>query len=103
MSDDLEWTQAVGEAFLGQQEAVLERVQVLRNHAYEAGNLKSNDYVNVDRSQRTIVIENVRREVVYVPYYDTRVVYGSWWWRHHQPVYWARPSLTVSIGSGIYW
>jgi hypothetical protein len=103
MSEDLTWTQAIGEAFLAQQEDVLDRVQTLRQHAYDAGNLKSNKHVSVERAERTIVIENVRREVVYVPYYDTRVVYGSWWWHNHPPVYWSRPSLTVSIGSGIYW
>ncbi|WP_417659046.1 DUF3300 domain-containing protein [Pseudidiomarina sp.] len=103
MSDDLEWTQAVGEAFLAQQEDVLARVQTLRDHAYTAGNLRSNKHVSVEREDKTIVIENVRREVVYVPYYDTRVVYGSWWWNSHPPVFWSRPSLTVSIGSGIYW
>src|SRR5690554_2555793 len=103
MSDDLTWTQAVGEAFLAQQEDVLDRVQALRAHAYDAGNLKSNEHVSVERAERTIVIENVRREVVYVPYYDTRVVYGSWWWHNQPPVYWSRPSLSVSIGSGIHW
>lgn len=102
MSEDLTWTQAVGEAFLAQQEDVLDRVQVLRAHAYDAGHLKSTKHVSVDRADKTIVIENVRREVVYVPYYDTRVVYGSWW-HSHPPVYWARPTLTVNIGSGIYW
>ncbi|RZQ55495.1 hypothetical protein CWI82_08925 [Pseudidiomarina tainanensis] len=103
MSDDLQWTQAIGEAFLAQQDEVLERVQVLRDDAYVAGNLRSNKHVNVEREDRTIVIENVRREVVYVPYYDPRVVYGSWRWHDYQPVFWTRPSLTVSIGSGIYW
>ncbi|RUO59312.1 DUF3300 domain-containing protein [Pseudidiomarina marina] len=103
MSDDLQWTQAIGEAFLAQQDEVLERVQVLRDDAYVAGNLRSNQHVNVAREDRTIVIENVRREVVYVPYYDPRVVYGSWRWHDYQPVFWSRPTLTVSIGSGIYW
>src|SRR5690606_22903522 len=41
MSDDLQWTQAVGEAFLAQQDDVLDRVQVLRDDAYVAGNLRS--------------------------------------------------------------
>jgi hypothetical protein len=27
--------------------------------------------------------------MVYVPYYDSRVVYGSWWWPDYQPVYWS--------------
>ena len=27
--------------------------------------------------------------MVYVPYYNPVVVYGTWWWPTYQPVYWA--------------
>lgn len=102
MSADLEWTQAIGEAFLSQQDEVLARVQLLRDNAFTAGNLRSNKQVRVERDDNVIVIENVRREIVYVPYYDTRRVYGTWW-HERPPVYWSRPSFTISLGSGIHW
>ncbi len=102
MSENLEWTQAVGEAFIAQQEDVLASIQVLRDKAYIAGNLRSDETVTVARQERTIRIETVRREYVYVPVYDARYVYGPWWHRT-PPVYWGYPGLSVSLGSGIRW
>jgi hypothetical protein len=102
MSEDLEWTQAVGEAFIAQQEDVLASIQLLRDRAYVAGNLRGDDDIKVVREPQQIRIETVRTEYVYVPVYDARYVYGPWW-HHSMPVYWSRPGLTVSIGSGIRW
>lgn len=102
MSEDLEWTQAVGEAFLAQQEDVLASIQLLRDRAYRAGNLRSDDHVAVARESDTIRIETVRREIVYVPMYDTRRVYGAWWHRS-PPVYWDGFGVSVSFGHGIRW
>ncbi|MGQ4277129.1 DUF3300 domain-containing protein [Pseudidiomarina sp. E22-M8] len=102
MSENLEWTQALGEAFIAQQEDVLASIQVLRDRAYVAGNLRSDEHVAVAREARTIRIETVRREYVYVPVYDTRYVYGPWWHRT-PPVYWGHPGLRVAVGSGIRW
>lgn len=102
MSEDLEWTQAVGEAFLAQQEDVLASIQVLRDRAYAAGNLRSDERVIVQREPDVIRIETVRREYVYVPVYDSRYVYGSWWHRR-QPVYWDGFGVSVSFGHGVHW
>lgn len=102
MSEDLEWTQAIGEAFIAQQEDVLASIQLLRDRAYVAGNLRGDDAIKVVREPQQIRIETVRTEYVYVPVYDARYVYGPWWHRS-MPVYWSRPGLTVSIGSGIRW
>jgi hypothetical protein len=88
MSEDLDWTESLGEAFLADEERVLDRVQVLRQKAYDAGSLEDLEHLAVSRKERHIVIEPVVREVIYVPYYDTRVVYGSWWWADHPPHYW---------------
>ncbi|MDN7124992.1 DUF3300 domain-containing protein [Pseudidiomarina terrestris] len=102
MSENLEWTQALGEAFIAQQEEVLASIQVLRDRAYIAGNLRSDEHVSVAREARTIRIETVRREYIYVPVYDTRYVYGPWWHRT-PPVYWGRPGVTFRVGSGVHW
>jgi len=91
MSQDLNWTQTLGEAFLQDEEQVLASVQNLRQLASEAGNLDDTDKLNVVRENQTIVIEPVEREVVYVPYYNTRTIYGSWRWAHHAPIYWDYP------------
>ncbi|MDQ7048210.1 MAG: DUF3300 domain-containing protein [Enterobacterales bacterium] len=91
MSENLEWTQKLGDAFLQNEKAVLASVQSLRQKAYDAGNLDKMDKVSISRDDNNIVIQPVEREIVYVPYYDTRVVYGPWYWSHYPPVYWYDP------------
>ena len=91
MDEDLEWTQRLGDAFLMQEEEVVDTVQYLRSEAYAQGHLKSNDHVRVVRETQYIYIEPARTQVVYVPYYDPRVVYTRWRWSSHPPVYWHHP------------
>lgn len=102
MSDDLDWTQQLGDAFLADEEGVMDSIQKLRNRAYASGNLDKVEHVRVIREEKTIVIEPSVERVVYVPAYDTRVVYGNWWWPDYPPVYWHYPSSYVFV-SGFYW
>lgn len=102
MSEDLDWTQQLGDAFLADEERVMDSIQTLRNRAYASGNLDKVEHVRVIREEKTIVIEPSVERVVYVPAYDTRVVYGNWWWQDYPPVYWAYPSSYVFV-SGFYW
>jgi hypothetical protein len=94
MSDDLSWLSDLGDAFENDQELVLNRVQKLREMAYDQGNLQNDDQVEVvverEKDTRVIVIQPRRHEVVYVPYYDSAVVYGPNW--HITSSYrWSRP------------
>ncbi len=102
MSDDLDWTQRLGDAFLADEERVMDSIQKLRNRAYESGTLDKVEHVRVVREEKVIVIEPSVERVVYVPAYDTRVVYGNWWWPDYPPVYWHYPSSYVFV-SGFYW
>jgi len=102
MSDDLDWTQQLGDAFLASEERVMDSIQKLRNRAYASGNLDKVEHVRVVREEKVIVIEPSVDRVVYVPVYDTRVVYGNWWWADYPPVYWHHPSSYVYV-SGFYW
>ncbi len=102
MSDDLEWTQRLGEIFLVDESMVMDAIQDLREKAYAAGSLDSMKHIQVQREERTIIIEPAVERVVYIPYYDTRVVYGNWWWADYPPVYWRHPHNHVFIG-GHYW
>ncbi|WP_227746844.1 DUF3300 domain-containing protein [Paraburkholderia franconis] len=95
MSDKLDWTQKLGDAFLAQQKDVFAAVQRLRAHAKESGNLKSNEQQNVIVEQapagggQTIVkIEPANPQVIYVPAYDPTVVYGAWSYPAYPPYYW---------------
>ncbi len=89
MDEQLEWTERLGEAFLGDESRAADSVQRLRRAAWEAGNLRSSDEVAVTSDGGEILIAPSAPEVVYVPYYDPNVVYGTWWWPEAPPVYWA--------------
>jgi len=102
MSDDLTWTQNLGDAFLADEERMMDAIQNLREKAYASGNLKKMKHVKVHRENQIIIIEPTKERVVYVPYYDTRVVYGHWWWDSYPPIYWHAPSTYVQIG-GFFW
>ncbi len=91
LNDDLNWTQQLGDAFLSNEEQVLASIQKLRHKAEQAGNLAKMTNSRVSYDDNNIVIESAQPTVVYVPYYDTRVVYGTWHWRHNPPVYWSVP------------
>ncbi|MGY6631082.1 MAG: DUF3300 domain-containing protein [Wenzhouxiangella sp.] len=91
MSEDIDWTYRLGDAFLFQEGQVIDTIQQLRERAWEHGHLRSNEQVRVVRETRYIAIEPARTRVVYVPVYDPRVVYGPWWWQAHPPVFWHHP------------
>jgi hypothetical protein len=102
MSDKLEWTQKLGDAFLAQEKDVLAAVQRLRSRAEQSGNLKSNEQQKVivepapapppgqpAPAQQTIVrIEPAQADVIYVPAYNPTVVYAGWSYPTYPPYYW---------------
>jgi hypothetical protein len=102
LDQKIEWTERLGDAFLAQQSQVMDTVQGLRTKAQQAGNLSSNAQVDVTDSDDAIEIEPANPEVVYVPYYDPAVVYGSWWWPAYPPVFWA-PWPDYGWYSGFGW
>lgn len=94
MDENLEWTNSLGEAFVEQPSDVMNAVQTLRAEAKAKGNL-------VDTPQQTVVVEKESHEirivptepdVIYVPQYDSEVVYV----REYQPDY--GPVLAFSAG-----
>ena len=101
MSDDLEWLQDLGEAFLASEQQVLERVQVLRKKAYAKGSLEDMQHLKVIRETETIYVEPAEDRVVYLPYYDPLIVYGDWHWNQYPPTIW-RPSGILGFTS-IHW
>src|SRR5450631_1226600 len=57
MNDKLDWTQRLGDAFLGNEAAVMQTVQGLRFRAQQAGNLQSTEQQRVVVQEKYIVIE----------------------------------------------
>jgi hypothetical protein len=74
MSQDLDWTQDLGEAVVGQQADVLKAIQAFRAKAQGAGNLKSDDKQLIVQEKDTIKIVPADPEVIYVPQYQPTTV-----------------------------
>jgi len=79
MSDNLDWTKDLGDAFLDQKDDVFNAVQTMRRKAQEAGNLQTTKEQVITKevvnNKETIVIQQASPEVVYVPTYPP-TVYG---------------------------
>jgi len=97
MSQKLDWTQSLGDAFIGQEKEVMQTVQKLRKKAEEQGNLKTSkeQKVTVEQETKTIIIEPADPQVVYVPTYNPAVVYGTWWYPMAPPYYYYPPGYAV--------
>lgn len=107
MSDNLDWTQDLGDAFLGQRNELLDTVQRMRGLALEAGNLQTTEQQVVTREpDNIIVIESPEPEVIYVPTYSSTVVYGSTWGYpsyYYPPMYYPPPPGygLITFGFGV--
>jgi hypothetical protein len=77
MSDQINWTAAVGAAFVNQQPDVLKSVQHLRVEAQAAQNLQTNQQEQIVADGNSIRIEPVDPSMIYVPQYDPNLVYAS--------------------------
>ncbi len=96
LNDDLTWTNQLGDAFLADEGQVLSSIQQLRQQADLVGNLNKMENVDVNYEGNNIIIQPLQPEVVYVPYYDSRTIYGYWNWHYYPPVYWSYPRHYVS-------
>jgi len=104
LSDDLDWTQKLGAAFLQDEAALLVSIQSLRQQADQANSLSELDNMSVTHIDNQIIIESAHNGIIYVPYYDPRIVYGQWHWYSYPPVYWApSPYYTRRSHGNFYW
>jgi hypothetical protein len=77
MSDDLEWTQALGDALTYQQKDVLVAIQQLRDTAVAKGVIKSDDKIKVVEENDNVVIRSASSDKVYVPRYEPEMLYAT--------------------------
>ena len=75
MNDDLEWTEALGEAVTYQQKDMLIAIQQLRDEAVAMGVLKTDDKTVVVVENDNVVIKPATAEVIYVPQYEPEMLY----------------------------
>ncbi len=97
LTQDVEWTEALGNAFLAQESDVMAAVQRMRGRAQENGRLSSSEEQKVTtetREGRTVIeIVPADPQVIYVPQYDPVYVWGS-------PGWGAWPPLAYGYGYG---
>lgn len=74
MASDMQWTNAIGNAFLAQQQDVMDAVQRERHKAYDYGYLRSNPQVVVTAGPY-IAIAPYDPAFMVVPYYDPALVF----------------------------
>jgi hypothetical protein len=75
MAGDPNWTRQLGDAFLANQQSVMDAVQRERQSAYNYGYLRTNAYETVSPGPY-ITIMPVNPALLYVPYYDPLIVFG---------------------------
>ena len=76
MNQNLSWTSSIGDVYYNDQQRVMNAVQVMRQKAQQAGNLKTTSQQTVSTQGQTIIIQPASPQVVYVPVYSPAVVYG---------------------------
>ena len=97
MDQNLDWTTALGNAFLAQQADLMAAVQRMRMKAQQSGKLESNAQQQVQTSavdgQPTIVIQSADPQVIYVPSYEPAAMYGA------APPYYPYPAVAYPTGA----
>jgi Protein of unknown function (DUF3300) len=109
MSERLDWTQKLGEAFLAQEQDVMDAVQRMRARAYDRKKLVTTKEqvvsVKEEQNRQVISIEPAVPDTLYVPYYEPQVVYGDWPYADYPayPYYWGYPGYIAAgvIATGL--
>jgi Protein of unknown function (DUF3300) len=106
MDKNLSWTSSLGDAYVNQQQDVMDAVQVMRGRAQKAANLESTSQEKVSNKGKTIVIEPADPEIVYVPEYDPWLVYGApigvWpGWYSYPGLFLPGPGIAFGFGFGV--
>jgi hypothetical protein len=95
MSEQLDWTQKLGDAVLAQQADVMDAVQRLRARGRANGKLESTKEqtvtVKTENQKQYVVVEPTSPNEIYVPYYEPAVVYGDWPYPDYEPYYFPPP------------
>jgi len=106
MDKNLSWTSSLGDAYYNQQQDVMDAIQVMRQKAEQAGNLKTTSQQTVSTQGSDIYIQPANPDVVYVPAYDPWLVYGypivAWpGWYPYPGIWFAGPYLSFGIGFSV--
>ena len=103
MSDDLDWTQLVGEVAVNQQKDMLVAIQQLRDEAVASGVLQTNEQTTIVEDNDNIVIESADPEVVYVPQYPPEMLYDPTYVVPPQPIVYSDPYPNYYSPGATFW
>jgi hypothetical protein len=112
LSEDIKWTTDLGDAFLAQENDVMDAVQSLRAKAKDGGKLQTTEQQKVETttedSKTVIEIQPASTQVVYVPTYSPSVIWGPMYYPYpplyYPPYYggaWLGFGVGIAIGIGI--
>jgi len=96
MGESPQWVADLGQAYQNQYPVLAASVQGLRARAQSTGALQSTQQQTVYQQNDAIYVQPASPNVVYAPYYDPLVVYGTWWWPAFYPVVW-RPWIAHPV------
>ena len=107
LAGNIQWTTDLGNAFLAQQQDVMDAVQRMRAKAQGKGALKTSqeqvvETKTVEGGKQVIMVEQANPEIVYVPSYDPAVVYGPPaypYYPYSYPGYY--PGMGLAFGTGL--
>ena len=115
LTQDIQWTTALGNAFLAQQQDVMSAVQRMRASAQARGKLSSTPQQVVTEQtqggQTAIAIQPASQDVIYVPAYDPMYVWGPPAYGYYPPLLYPAygfgfgPALNIGFcfGSWGFW
>ena len=104
MSDDLDWTQMLGEAALTQQKELLVAIQQLRDQAVATNLLQTTEQVVVSSENDNVVIQSADPEVIYVPQYEPQILYDpTYVSTSPQPIYYSDPYPSYWYPNAGFW
>lgn len=92
MADKLDWTTALGQAYVSQSTDVMDAVQRLRHQARDAGNLVTTAQWQVVDTSGYLYIYPAQPRYIYVPVYDPAVVYV------HRPAWYTTAIISFGVG-----
>lgn len=108
LSDNIAWTDNLGNAFLAQQSDVMDAVQRMRAKATEKGVLKTTEQQTVEtkiiENKTVVVVEPASPDVAYVPYYDPYSIWGAPYYPYPPvayPPYYPTGGRLLSFGLGM--
>jgi hypothetical protein len=105
MSDQLDWMQQLGNAFISQQADVMNEVQALRRQADANGKLASGPQATVTQDDGAIAIQPTDPNSLSIPAYNPAAVFGPWPYPGYPPDNFAPAGYedAVAPDDGLYW